>query len=69
MTEGGPNHWQIVSSSLTGRRAVDEQTRASVAVLDERLNRLRKLDKIFAHVEFSPDVKNLKDRKNAVPVG
>lgn len=69
MTQVGPNHWHIVSRSLTGQRAIDEQTFASAAVLGERLNRLRKLDKVFCHVDFSPDVKRLQRRKDAMPVG
>ena len=68
MTEHS-DHCRIVSRSLSGERAVDEQTFASLTILTERLERLRKLDNIFSDIDFSSDVKKLKGRKNAVPVG
>jgi len=69
MTVADLNHCQIVSKTLTGERTIDEQTFASLAVLSDRLNRLKKLDKVFSRVEFSPHVKRLKGQKNAVPIG
>jgi len=69
MIETDSNHCRIVEKSLTGERAVDEQTFASLTILTERLQRLKKLDKIFGGVTFSPDVRELKARKNAVAVG
>ena len=69
MIEMDSNHCRIVEKSLTGERAVDEQTFASLAILTERLERLKKLDKTFSSIEFSSAVKKLKTRKNAVAVG
>ncbi len=69
MTEVGLNHCQIVSASIAGERAVNEQTFASLAILTERLERIRKLGQAFYKVEFSPDVEKLKSRKNPLPVG
>ncbi len=69
MIEVDSNHCQIVEKSLTGERAVDEQTFASLTILAERLQRLKNLDKIFSSVTFSPDVRELKAGKNAVAVG
>jgi len=69
MTEVGSNHCQIVSESLAGKRAVDEQTFASLAILTERLERIRKLGQAFSKVEFSPHVEKLKSRDNPLPVG
>ncbi len=63
------NHCQIVEKSLAGKRAVDEKTLASLEILTERLERLRKLDKSFANIEFSSAVERLKGRKNKVAVG
>jgi len=63
------NHCRIVEKGLTGERAVDEQTFASLEILAERLERLKKLDKTFSSIEFSSAVKKLKTRKNAVAVG
>ena len=62
------NHCQIVEQSLTGERAVDEQTFASLAVLNERLERLKNLDAVFGDVTFSPDVKKLSRQRSAVAV-
>lgn len=68
MAEVGLNHHQVVSRSLAGQRPIDEQTFASLAVLDDRLNQLKKLDRLFSSIGFSKDVKKLKGRENAVPV-
>ena len=68
MIEADGNHCRIVEKSLSGERAVDEQTFASIAVLDERLKRLKKLDETFDRIEFSPAVKRLKKRRSTVAV-
>jgi hypothetical protein len=68
MTEHS-NHCRTVSRSLTGERAVNEETFASLTILSERLERLKELDDVFSGIDFSSDVKKLKGRKNAVPVG
>ncbi len=62
------SHWQIVRNSLSGERAVDEQTHASVAILAERLERLKDLDGIFSKVTLSSAVKKLLRQKNAVAI-
>ncbi len=62
------NHYRIVEQGLTGERAVDEQTLASLEILTERLERLKKLDKVFAGVGFSSAVRKLKARRDAVAV-
>ncbi len=69
MIEMSSSHCQIVRNSLSGKRAVDEQTFASLAILTERVERLKKVDKIFSNVAFSSVVKKLKGQKNAVAVG
>ncbi len=53
-------HCQILGKSISGERAVDEQTFASLAILGERLDRLKKFDRLFSGVEFSSAVKKLK---------
>jgi hypothetical protein len=68
MTEHS-DHCRIISRSLTGERATDEETFASLTILTERLERLKKLDNVFSDIDFSSDVKKLKGRKKAVPVG
>jgi hypothetical protein len=69
MIEGESNHCRIVRDSIVGKRTVDEQTFASLAILGERLERLKNIDENFSDVEFSSAVKKLKGRKNAVAVG
>lgn len=62
------NHCQIVEKSLSGQRALDEETLSSLAILTERLERVRKLGKSFANIEFSPAVESLANFKNTVAV-
>ncbi|HUV40524.1 MAG TPA: hypothetical protein VMW23_01895 [Sedimentisphaerales bacterium] len=62
------DHFQIVDMSINGRRAVDEQTFASVEVLGERLDRVRKLGKMFEKVGFSRAVKHLSRQHKAAAV-
>ena len=69
MIEADSNYCQIVRDSISGERAVDEQTFASLAILSERLERLKKLGKAFSSIAFSPAVKKLKSLKNTVAVG
>lgn len=68
MIEVDSNHCQTVKDSISGKRAIDEQTFASLTILSERLERLRKLDTIFEGVEFSPTLKKLKEQKSAVAI-
>ena len=63
------NHCRIVAESLAGKRKADEQTFASLAILDERLERLKSLGETFSGVEFSPDAAKLISQKNAVAIG
>ncbi|UCE50105.1 MAG: hypothetical protein JSW47_08075 [Phycisphaerales bacterium] len=63
------NHLRIVTESLTGQREMDEKTLAALAVLDEKLERLKKLGGAFSDIAFSEDVEKLKSHKHAVSVG
>jgi hypothetical protein len=60
------NHFDIVSRNLNSTREVDEQTHASLAVLAERLNTLKKMSGLFAGISFSDDVKKLASQRVAV---
>lgn len=53
------NHCQIVTSCINGTRPVNEQSIGSMAVLAERLEKLKSLDSRFNVVEFSPVAKQL----------
>ncbi|KKK52072.1 hypothetical protein LCGC14_3108630, partial [marine sediment metagenome] len=44
------NHFKVVNESLSGQRAVDEDTFSSVAVLAERLERLKRTSNIFSNI-------------------
>jgi len=59
-------HFQIVEQAVKGERELDEQTFASMEILDERLKRLKAQDEAFSNVEFSPEVQRLKERKKPV---
>ena len=63
------NHFRIVAESLTGERGMDEQTLASLAILDERLERLKRLDEAFSGVAFSRAVARLRSHSNTIAVG
>ena len=63
------NHCRVVAECLAGKRKVDEQTIASLTILDERLQRLKSLGEMFSGVAFSPDAAKLLSQKKAVAVG
>lgn len=62
------NHCQIVQKSLSGERAVDEQTFASLAVLNERMERLKERGMDFSNVRFSDVAKKLAKQENSIAV-
>lgn len=66
--DGMDRHCQIVGESLRGERPVDEQTGLSMAVLADRLERLKDSSHLFAGVTFSPYVQKMKHRAGAVAV-
>jgi len=69
MSEMDARHCQIVQESLAHKRMLDERTFASLAVLTDRLERLKKLGKPFSEVGFSPAVEQLRKRQKPVAVG
>ena len=62
------NHCRIVAESLAGEKEVDEQTFSSLAVLSEKLERLKQLDDVFSGVEFSSAIEKLLTQKNLLAV-
>lgn len=60
MIELNSDHWQIVKDSVTGDRNIDEQSFASLAVLDERLERIRQLGGGFSDIALSSAVEKLR---------
>jgi hypothetical protein len=68
MAEMELDHWQVVRKGLSEGCPVDEQTSASLAILGERLERLKRFHPAWSSLEFSPDVKELSRRARAVAV-
>jgi len=66
MIEIEQNHYELVASSITGERHVDEQTFTALAILTERLERVRNLGGAFAKVTFSPAAKRLQRQNHSV---
>ena len=62
------NHCQIVNESINSERCIDEQTFASLAILSERLEGLKKASPAFASVSFSPALENLAKQKKTMAV-
>ena len=62
------DHYQILRDCLNDERDVDQSTFSSLAILTERLEQLKRLDRIFGSVEFAPAVKKLLRCKTAVTV-
>lgn len=62
------NYWQTVKDGLTGKKAVDERTLASAAILAEKLERLKKTNALFEGIELSPAVKKLMKERSRVVV-
>jgi hypothetical protein len=62
------DHWQVLTKGLAGDRPVDEQTLTSLAILGERLERLKRSHPVLSAVEFSPHVKELSRRAGVVAV-
>ena len=60
------NHCEVVKGSLSGKRNVDEHTLESVEVLNDRLARVKKLGQKYSRIEFSPDVRQLKNHSNRI---
>jgi len=57
------DHFKVITESLSGARPIDEETFSSVAVLAERLERLKKTSKLFDDVGFSDEVEESASRE------
>ena len=62
------NHCRTVTEALEGKRKVDDHTFAALAVLFERLERVKKLDPVFEGISFSPAVQKLQNKRSTVAV-
>lgn len=68
MIEINTDDCQVVRDSMDGRRPVDEQTFTSIAILSERLARVRRLGKNFSNIKFSSAARKLARNENIVAV-
>ena len=68
MLELYPDHCEVVTNSLNGTRAIDEQTFASLEVLNDRLERVKKFGGRFTGVAFSPAVEHLRKLSSKLAV-
>ena len=68
MAELEKEHLQIVKDAVEGKRQIDEPVFASIEALEERLCRLKKMDKIFDEVRFSSAVKRILARQDLLTV-
>lgn len=68
MSESEMDDFRIVKDAVEGKRQIDQRTIASAEALDERLQRLKKMDKIFDEVQFSSAVNKILTR-DALSVG
>jgi hypothetical protein len=53
------DHFEVINDSLNGTRQVDEETFSSVAVLAERLDKLKRNTDLFEDITFSPQLEEL----------
>lgn len=53
------DHFKVITESLSGARSTDEDIFSSIAVLAERLERLKKTNALFDEVGFSEQVEEL----------
>lgn len=65
----GTDHFKVIRETITSDREIDEQTFTSVAILAERLGRLKETNKVFSDISFSPDVAQLLRQQQKVAVG
>lgn len=62
------DHCTTVQESLSGKRPADEQTFASINILAERLQTVRKLHPSMLCVEFSPQVQALIEQESILAI-
>ena len=69
MLELYADHCEVVNGALQGTKTADEHTFASLEVLNDRLERVKKLGGMFANVAFSPAAENLRKQSSKLAVG
>ncbi len=59
MFEKQRDHFKIINASLAGSSPLDEETFSSVAVLSERLDKLKRSSDQFKDITFSDQLEEL----------
>jgi hypothetical protein len=59
------NHHQVLQDAIMGRRPTDSQVLCSLAVMEDKLEMLKRLGPQYAEVSFSSAVKQLAKRHSA----
>jgi hypothetical protein len=68
MTDLFKDHCEVVQDSLHGTRETDDRTFASLEILKDRLDRVKRMSPKFAIVEFSPAVYKMRKSSNKLAV-
>jgi hypothetical protein len=63
------SEFQIVRDAIAGHREADEHALAALAVLEERLERIRALGGGFSDIGFSREVRKMRRNKSLTAVG
>jgi hypothetical protein len=63
------SEFQVVNEAIAGHREVDEHALAAMAVLQDRLERVKALGGGFSGIGFSSDVRKLQQNKSLAAVG
>ncbi len=63
------SEFQVIQDALAGRREADESALAALAVLEERLERIKARGGGFSDIGFSCEVGKLRRNKNLAAVG
>ncbi len=59
MTGMDADHFGILNACIHDKAAVDDQALASMAILQERMTRLKQTHGLFAELSFSPQLEQL----------
>jgi hypothetical protein len=68
MTDLFKDHCEVVQESLHGTRETDDRTFASLEILKDRLDRVKKMNPKYAIIEFSPAAERLRKNSNKLAV-
>jgi hypothetical protein len=68
MTDLFKDHCEVVQDSLHGTRETDERTFASLEILKDRLDKVKRMSPKLAIVEFSPAIDKMRKSSNKLAV-